>query len=86
MNDKKIDDIEGICLCGHKVRLTAAERRKLWDNARGREVLAWIKSEFGEFKKVTEAATGLTYKVPTEDIVIYGLQAGDLPYYLLWEG
>jgi len=42
-------------------------------------------AEFGEFKKVVRASTGVAYRVPTRDIIERGLREQDLDQYPLWE-
>ncbi len=42
-------------------------------------------AEFGEFKKVVRAATGVAYKVPTRDIIEKGIQEQELDQYPKWE-
>lgn len=42
-------------------------------------------ADFGEFKKVVRAATGVAYRVPTRDIIEKGLREQDLDQYPLWE-
>lgn len=40
---------------------------------------------FGVFKEVTDIETGISYKVPTRDIIEKGLNYNNLPKYPLWE-
>jgi hypothetical protein len=42
-------------------------------------------ARFGEFKKVVRMRTGVTYKVPTRDILEKGIREQDLDQYPLWE-
>jgi hypothetical protein len=44
-----------------------------------------IVEEFGEYKKVVRAGTGEVFKVPTIDIIEYGLKEKDLDKYPKWE-
>jgi len=41
--------------------------------------------EFGEYKKIVDAETGVAYRVPTRDIIERGLRYEDLTKYPLWE-
>lgn len=49
------------------------------------ELVKRLIAEFGEFKKVVRASTGVAYKVPTRDIIECGLKEQDLDQYPLWE-
>lgn len=49
------------------------------------ELVRRLVAEFGEFKKVVRASTGVAYKVPTSDIIESGLREQDLDRYPLWE-
>jgi len=49
------------------------------------ELVRRLITEFGEFKKVVRASTGVAYKVPTKDIIETGLKEQDLDQYPLWE-
>lgn len=49
------------------------------------ELVKRLIAEFGEFKKVVRASTGVAYKVPTRDIIERGLREQDLDRYPLWE-
>lgn len=49
------------------------------------ELALKIVKEFGEFKKVVRTSTGEVFKVPTIDIIEYGLREQDLDKYPLWE-
>lgn len=42
-------------------------------------------SQFGEFKKVVRQSTGISYKVPTRDIIERGLKEKELDQYPIWE-
>jgi len=44
-----------------------------------------IVAEFGEFKMVVRKATGIAYRVPTRDIIEFGLKEVDLSQYPLWK-
>lgn len=41
--------------------------------------------QFGEFKKVVRQSTGVAYKVPTRDIIEFGLKEEELDQYPRWE-
>ena len=49
------------------------------------ELVRRLIAEFGEFKKVVRASTGIAYKVPTRDIIEKGVREQDLDQYPLWE-
>lgn len=49
------------------------------------ELVKRLIAEFGEYKKVVRASTGIAYKVPTKHIIECGLNERDLDQYLLWE-
>ena len=44
-----------------------------------------IVERFGEFKKVVRQRTGVAYKVPSRDILEWGVREQDLDRYPLWE-
>jgi len=50
-----------------------------------KELVRRLIAEFGEFKKVVRAGTGIAYRVPTRDILEKGLREGDLDRYPIWE-
>ena len=49
------------------------------------ELVRHLIVEFGEFKKVVRASTGIAYRVPTGDIIESELREQDLDRYPLWE-
>ena len=49
------------------------------------ELVRRLIAEFGEFKKVVRASTGIAYRVPTRDIFEKGLKEEDLDRYPVWE-
>ena len=49
------------------------------------KLISGIVAEFGEFKMVVRQATGIAYRVPTRDIIEFGLREVDLSRYPLWE-
>ena len=55
--------------------------RKEWLKPENQKKLQELIEEFGEYKRVTDMKTGKTYKVPTKDIIMYGLKYSDLKYY-----
>lgn len=48
------------------------------------ELVRRLIAEFGEFKKVVRASTGIAYRVPTRDI-FERLREEDLDRYPIWE-
>ncbi|GAH37715.1 unnamed protein product, partial [marine sediment metagenome] len=44
----------------------------------------YIEREFGVYKKVTDAVSGKSYRVPTRDIIELGLKQSDLVNYPAW--
>jgi hypothetical protein len=44
-----------------------------------------IEKEFGEFKKVTDAISGISYKVPTRYIIEKGVKQSELSNFPVWE-
>lgn len=51
-----------------------------------RKLVDDLVARFGEFKRVVDAETGKTYKVPTRDILEKGLKHEDLVKYPEWKG
>jgi hypothetical protein len=49
------------------------------------ELMNRLVAQWGEFKKVVRASTGVAYKVPTRDIIDHGIKEKDLDQYPLWE-
>jgi len=49
------------------------------------ELVRRLMLQFGEFKKVIHAGTGIAYRVPTRDIIEKGLREEDLDRYPIWE-
>jgi len=50
-----------------------------------KKLIDQLVKEFGEYKKVVDAETGKTYKVPTRDILEHGLSYEDLWQYPEWK-
>ena len=48
------------------------------------ELVRRLISEFGEFKKVVRMSTGVSYKVPTRDIIERGIREQALEQYPIW--
>ena len=44
-----------------------------------------MEREYGVYKKVTDALTGRSYRVPTRDVIERGLRWGDLRNYPEWD-
>jgi len=45
----------------------------------------FIESQFGVYKKVVDAVSGIIYRVPIRDIIELGLKQQDLKNYPPWE-
>ena len=44
-----------------------------------------LEQRFGKYKKVVRTSTGEIFKVPTRDIVLFGLKEQELDKYPKWE-
>jgi len=69
-------------ICGRRIAtrlLTCSERCH-------EELINRLVKEFGEYKIVVDAQTGLKHKVPTRDILEHGLRYDDLGVYPVVEG
>lgn len=49
------------------------------------KLVACLIKQFGEFKKVVRQSTGVAYKVPTRDIIEFGISEPELDRYPRWE-
>lgn len=49
------------------------------------EFIKFCENEYGIFKKIVDSTTGISYKVPTRDIVEKGLSWKDLDKYPQWK-
>jgi len=49
------------------------------------KLVDWLVEEFGEFKKVVDAESGIAYRVPMRDILERGLRYANLLNYPKWE-
>ena len=49
------------------------------------ELARRLVAQFGTFRKVVRATTGVAYKVPMRDIIEPGVREQDLDRYPLWE-
>ncbi|MDD4984896.1 MAG: hypothetical protein PHQ43_03765 [Dehalococcoidales bacterium] len=49
------------------------------------ELVKRLIAEFGEFKQMVRANTGIAYRVPTRDIIEKGIREQDLGRYPKWE-
>lgn len=49
------------------------------------EFVEFCEEQYGISKKVIDQTTGISYKVPTRDIIEKGLKWKDLPNYPQWE-
>lgn len=76
-NDKMLIDAKSIC-CNADVRSTG---RLTCSDTCHEKFVKQLETEFGEMKKVTDTTTGITYKVPTRDIIEKGITWQDLPKY-----
>ena len=63
---------------------TPEEIEKDWQKPENQKKLKEMIKEFGEYKKVIDAKSGVAYKVPTKDIITKGLKQQDLDKYPIW--
>jgi len=72
-------------VCGSEF-VAEAGRRLFTDKEECHEkLISDLTTAFGEHKKVTDIATGKSYRVPTRWILENGLRAVDLSQFPLWE-
>ena len=64
---------------------TPEEIEKDWQKPENQKNLKEMIKEFGEYKQVIDAKSGVAYKVPTKDIITKGLKQQDLDKYPIWE-
>lgn len=64
---------------------TPGQIEKDWQKPEHQEKLKKMIKEFGEYKKVIDGDSGVSYKVPTKDIITKGLNYQDLDKYPIWE-
>jgi len=73
---------KGLCvMCGEPVvkgRMTCSKKCH-------EEFIIFGEKKFGVMKKVVDSTTGITYQVPTRDIIEKGLAWEDLAKYSIWE-
>lgn len=48
------------------------------------EYVKSLENKFGKYKKITDIESGITYRVPTRDIIEKGIKQEDLPRYPVW--
>jgi len=58
---------------------------KAWSSPEGQKALEEYESVFGKYKKIELITTGKSYKVPTRDILIFGIKGTDLEKYPEWK-
>ena len=76
-------DGEGFCaICNEPItgesRVTCSERCH-------EELVRLAEGQFGKVKNVVDSVTGISYKVPTRDIIEKGLKWEDLTKYPVWK-
>lgn len=49
------------------------------------ELIQRMVAVLGEYKQVVDAATGLSHRVPTRDILEIGIKQAELSKYPIWE-
>jgi hypothetical protein len=64
---------------------TKEQIKKKWATVAGRAYLHSCEMLFGKYKKIQLTTTGKAYKVPTRDILMFGVKGTDLPKYPLWK-
>jgi hypothetical protein len=58
---------------------------KAWLTTEGQKALDEYESVLGKYKKITSLESGKSYKIPTRQILIYGIKGTDLEKYPEWE-
>jgi hypothetical protein len=58
---------------------------KAWLSPEGQKALDEYENALGKYKKIQSLEDGKTYKVPTRQILIYGIKGTDLSKYPEWE-
>lgn len=64
---------------------TPEEIEEDWKKPENQKKLKKLIAEFGEYKKIVDSVSGVTYKVPTKDIITKGLKQQGLDKYPIWE-
>lgn len=76
-----IGDAKSRC-CGADVEM---EKRLTCSPVCHEKYVQELIDQFGRYKKVVDAPTGIAYRVPTRDIIEIGVHQTDLPRYPRWE-
>lgn len=82
-NTYVMQDRFGVCVICKKD--CVLERWLTCSDACHDELVRRLVDQFGEFKKIVRASTGVAYKVPTMDIIERGIREQDLDRYPRWE-
>ncbi len=64
--------------------ISEQEREKIkreWQKPENQEKLERLIEEFGKYKKVIDKESGVSYRVPTHDIITKGIKQQDLDKY-----
>ncbi len=77
-----LDVLVPVCaICGTPI---TADRLTCSDDCHEKAV-DFIESQYGYYKKVVDAVSGITYRVPVRDIIELGLKHSDLVNYPAWD-
>jgi hypothetical protein len=67
---------------GPKISKEEKERmQREWEKPENQAELERLLKIYGEYKRVVDQKTGITFKVPTRDIITKGISYEDLPKY-----
>ncbi len=59
--------------------------QKEWEKTENQKKLEELIRIYGPFKRVVDQETGVSYKIPTRDIITKGLTYEDLKQYPVWD-
>ena len=65
--------------------ITKNKWKKIWATIEGQKILDDCEKAFGKYKKIQSLETGKSYKIPTRQILVYGIKGTDLEKYPEWE-
>lgn len=49
------------------------------------ELIEIMEAQFGKYKKITDATTNISYRIPTRDVIENGVTQQDLQKYPVWK-
>ena len=78
--DKTTSDVKSDCCkydIKHMSKITCSDECH-------NKFISLMEKQVGKFKKVTDETTGISYRVPTKDIIENGLRQQDLSKYPIW--